>query len=261
VVDAAAFLADYASADSLRERGETAGEEDERLLVDLLVEQVEFADVIVVNKADLVSEAERERLKALLLTFNPGAVIIEAEHGRVPLREVLGTGRFDFGKAQQAAGWSQALSGHHLPETEEYGISSFVWRARRPLHPARFLAFLESDMPGVVRSKGFFWLATRPGFAGGWQLAGTIGRHEAAGRWFAAVDPSRWPQDPEWRAHVKKNWIEPWGDRRQEIIFIGMEMKEAAIRAEAEACLLTEEEMAGGEGAWAALPDPFPHWS
>jgi G3E family GTPase len=260
VVDAAAFLRDYASADALAARGETAGEGDRRMLVDLLVEQVEFADVIVVNKTDLVSEAERHRLASLLRMFNPGAEIVEAARGAVPLGAVLGTGRFDFSRAAQAAGWSQALAGHHLPESEEFGIRSFVWRAKRPVHPARFKRFIEGDLPGVVRAKGFFWLATRMPWAGSWQLAGAVGRHEAAGFWWAAVEPDRWPDDAGWRAGIAKLWDDRFGDRRQEIVFIGIDMDEASLRRGLDACLLTQAEMQGGPKAWSRLPDPFPAW-
>ncbi|WP_114375141.1 zinc metallochaperone GTPase ZigA [Elioraea thermophila] len=260
VVDAARFLHDYASTDSLAARGETAGEGDTRLLVDLLVEQVEFADVIVVNKIDLVTEAERERLVAILRSFNPEARILTASHGRVPLDAVLDTGLFDFGKASRAAGWAKALAGEHLPESEEYGIRSFVWRARRPFHPARFHRFIASDLPGVIRAKGFFWLATRMDWAGVWQLAGAIGRHEAAGFWWAAVPRERWPDDPEWRAGVRKLWCSPYGDRRQEIVFIGQHMDEVGIRRALDHALLTEAEFAMGPAAWARLPDPFPAW-
>ena len=260
VVDAKAFLADYGSVDSLERRGQATGAEDRRLLVDLLVEQVEFADVVVVNKADLVSEAELGRLAGILATFNPGAEIVASTEGRVPLGHVLGTGRFDFARAQQAAGWSRALAGHHLPESEEFGIANFVWRARRPLHPARWKRFLDGDLPGVVRAKGFFWLATRMPWAGSWQLAGAVGRNGAAGLWFAAVDPARWPDDEDWRAHARSLWREPHGDRRQEIVFIGIGMDEPALRRALDACLLTDVEMHGGPHAWAALPDPFPAW-
>ncbi|WP_291295270.1 zinc metallochaperone GTPase ZigA [Elioraea sp.] len=260
VVDAAAFISDYASADTLSARGETAGEGDRRLLVDLLIEQVEFADVIVVNKADLVTEEERGRLAALLRTFNPGAAIIEAVHGTVPLASVLGTGRFDFSRAAQAAGWSQALAGHHLPESEEFGIRSFVYSARRPFHPAQFKAFIEGDLAGVVRAKGFFWLATRMPWAGSWQLAGRVGRHEAAGFWWSAVEPDRWPDDEGWRAGIVKLWDERYGDRRQELVFIGIDMDEAALRRALDACLLSEAAFARGPRAWARLPDPFPAW-
>ncbi|WP_203076042.1 zinc metallochaperone GTPase ZigA [Falsiroseomonas ponticola] len=260
VVDAAAFLADYGSADSLRARGQATGEEDTRLLVDLLVEQVEFADVIVVNKADRVTPEEMGRLAGILATFNPRAEILACVQGQVPLRHVLETGRFDFASASQAAGWAQALSGQHLPESEEFGITSFVWRARRPLHPARFKRLIEGDLPGVIRAKGFFWLATRMPWAGSWQLAGAVGRHEAAGFWWAAQPRERWPDNPDWRRGVMANWQEPFGDRRQEIVFIGIGMAEAALRRALDACLLTEDEMRGGPKAWGRFQDPFPAW-
>ena len=260
VVDAASFLRDYASADSLAARGQTAGEGDRRMLVELLVEQVEFADVIVVNKIDLVTEAERARLSALLRSLNPVARIVEAEHGRVPLGAVLDTGLFDFARAAQSAGWSQALAGNHLPESEAFGIRSFVYRARKPFHPAKFKAFIEGDLPGVVRAKGFFWLATRMPWAGAWQLAGAVGRHEAAGFWWAAVDPERWPDDPAWRAGIEALWDKRYGDRRQELVFIGIDMDEAAIRAGLDASLVDDSTFAKGPRAWASLPDPFPAW-
>jgi len=254
VVDARAFLEDYASADTLAHRGETAGSEDGRQLVDLLIEQVEFADVILVNKADLVSEAELGRLAALLATFNPEAEILSAAHGRVPLGKVLGTGRFDFARAQGAAGWQHAMAGGHLPESEEYGITSFVWRARRPVHPGRFKALIEGDLPGVVRAKGFFWLATRNACVGEWQLAGRLGRHQGAGYWWAAIEPARWPDDDGWRQMVKGLWEEPFGDRRQEIVFIGIGMDEAALRRALDATLVTEAELKRARN----LADPFP---
>lgn len=261
VVDAQAFLRDYGSVDRLADRGETAGEGDTRLLVDLLIEQVEFADVLVINKADLVSRAELDRLAGILATFNPQAEIVASAHGQVPLAHVLGTGRFDFARASQAAGWAQALTGAHLPESEEFGITNFVWRARRPLHPARFKRLIESDLPGVIRAKGFFWLATRMPWAGSWQLAGAVSRHEAAGFWWAAQPASRWPDDAAWREGVLANWQEPFGDRRQEIVFIGIDMDRAALMRRLDACLLTDAEFRGGAKAWAALPDPFPRWS
>ncbi len=260
VVDAPAFLRDYGSSDSLARRGLGTGEEDTRLLVDLLIEQVEFADLLVLNKADLMTAEELGRLSGLLATFNPGAAIISCSHGRVPTEQVLNTGRFDFTRASQAAGWAQALAGGHLPESEEFGITNFVWKARRPLHPARFKALIEGPLPGVVRAKGFFWLATRMSWAGSWQLAGAVGRHEAAGFWWAATDPARWPEEPSWREGVQANWQEPYGDRRQEIVLIGIGMDEAALRRQFDACLLTDKEMKGSVRGWAKLPDPFPTW-
>ena len=260
VVDAAAFLRDYASHDSLADRGETSGEGDGRMLVDLLVEQVEFADVIVVNKTDLLPADEVARLRGILATFNPGAEIVLASHGAVAMAKVMGTGRFDFERAQQAAGWAKAMAGEHLPESVEFGITNFVYRSRRPFHPARFYKFLASDMAGVVRAKGFFWLASRMRWAGSWQLAGAVGRHEAAGFWWAAMPPAQRPQDPQWQETIRKDWHPMYGDRRQELVFIGIGMNEASVRAGLDACLLTDKEMRAGAKAWANLPDPFPVW-
>ena len=190
VVDAFNFLRDYASSDLLESRGESLGEEDERTVVDLLIEQIEFCDVLVVNKLDLIEPAERDRLLAILRSLNPSARLELASFGAVPLERVLQTGLFDFDKAAQAPGWLQELRGEHIPETEEYGISSFVYQARRPFHPERFFALVEEEWPGVIRSKGYFWLASHPAHAGTWSQAGAVARHGVAGRWWAAVPPS-----------------------------------------------------------------------
>ncbi|WP_245944784.1 GTP-binding protein [Crenobacter cavernae] len=181
VVDAAAFLADYASSDSLAERGTIAGDGDGRALVELLIEQVEFADVIVINKADRVDATALAQLHTVLARLNPRAGQIVAEFGRVPLEQILDTGRFDFDAAAEAPGWLKALDGEHLPETEAYGIASFVYRARRPFHPQRFCDLMQGgDWQGVLRSKGYFWLASRPDWVGNWSQAGGACRHGPA---------------------------------------------------------------------------------
>ncbi|KTT27368.1 zinc metallochaperone GTPase ZigA [Pseudacidovorax intermedius] len=260
VVDACNFLRDYGSRDSLRSRGESLGEEDQRTVVDLLVEQIEFCDVLVLNKTDLVDDLERERLLAILRGLNPRARIELSQFGRVPLARVLDTGLFDFDQAAEAPGWLQELRGTHTPETEAYGIDSFCWRSRRPLHPQRFFDWVESEWPGVVRSKGFFWLASRPTFAGSWSQAGAVARHGPAGYWWAAIPREHWPTDPEAVAAIEKNWAPEVGDARQELVLIGMGMDEAALRARLDACLLTDAEMALGPQAWLGLADPFPVW-
>jgi len=260
VVDACNFLRDYASQDSLDERGQSLGEEDERTVVDLLVEQVEFCDVIVVNKADLVDADGLERLQGILRSLNPRARLCVAEFGKVPLEQVLDTGLFDFQQASQAPGWLRELRGQHVPETEEYGIRSFVYRARRPFHPQRFMALIHTEWPGVVRSKGFFWLASRPALAGSWSQAGSVCRHGPAGRWWAAVPPEQWPQDERAATLIREKWDEAVGDARQELVLIGMDMDEPALRARLDACLLADAEMAEGPHAWLAYPDPFPEW-
>jgi G3E family GTPase len=260
VVDAFNFLRDYGSRDSLQERGEHLGDEDERTVVDLLIEQVEFCDVIVLNKVDLIDAEERERLMAILHTLNPRARIEIAEFGKVGLERVLDTGLFDFAEASKAPGWLRELRGQHTPETEEYGIRSFVYRARRPFHPTRFHALVESEWPGVVRSKGYFWLASHPELAGSWSQAGAVARHGAAGYWWAAVPPEQWPQDPDHVAAIRKSWADEVGDARQELVLIGMDMDEAALRARLDACLLTPAEMAGGPLVWKTWQNPFPNW-
>lgn len=260
VVDAFNFLRDYATADFLADRGESLGEDDDRTVVDLLIEQIEFSDVIVVNKLDLVSEADAQRLSSLLHTLNPGAKIVPAHFGAVPLAQVLDTGRFDFERAQASPAWARELAGEHVPETEEFGISSFVYRARRPFHPARFHALIQREWPGVVRSKGFFWLASRPDQAGNWSQAGGACRHGPAGFWWAATPRQHWPDDEAALDAIMDKLDEPFGDRRQELVLIGMDMDRAALCAMLDTCLLTDAELAGGPREWRRLPDPFPDW-
>ena len=262
VVDGVNFLRDLHEAEALAERGESLGEDDERSVTDLLIDQVEFADVILVSKIDLISGAEREELLALLARLNPQAEVLPMVMGRVPLAKILDTGRFDFERAAQAPGWLAELRGEHVPETEEYGIASTAWRARRPLHPQRFHDFLhrEWDNGRLLRSKGWFWLASRPEEAGSWSQAGGLMRHGYAGRWWHAVPREQWPQDAESQAAILAHWQDGCGDRRQELVFIGQHVDFARLHAELDACLLTEAEMALGEQAWLALDDPFDAW-
>jgi G3E family GTPase len=209
----------------------------------------------------MVSQGDLVRLISLLTTLNPRARIQVSQFGKVPLDSVLSTGLFDFEQASQAAGWLQELRGAHVPETVEYGISSFVYHARRPFHPQRFWELIHSEWEGVIRSKGWFWLASRHDFTGSWSQAGGACRHGMAGIWWSALDETQWPEDADQRARIRKNVDGPWGDRRQELVFIGMEMNEAEIRAQLDACLLTEEEMAFGLERWKDFPDPFPRWA
>lgn len=260
VVDAFNFIRDYSSQDRLQTRGESLGVEDNRTVVDLLVEQIEFCDVIVLNKVDLIGDADRDRLVAILHGLNPRAKIEFAEFGKVPLEKVLGTKLFDFEEASKSPGWLKELRGDHVPETEEYGIRSFVWRARRPMHPQRFWDLVNSEWPGVVRSKGFFWLASRPTYAGSWSQAGAVCRHGAAGLWWAAVPKAYWPKDPESLHFIDRSWDPAVGDARQELVLIGIDMDEAALRRRLDACLLTDAEMAAGPQGWGDYQDPFPVW-
>ena len=260
VVDACNFLKDYGSSDYLNDRGESMGEDDERTVVDLLVEQVEFCDVIVLNKSDMVSADDLARLQGILRNLNPRADIVPVQFSRVPLERVLNTGRFDFELASSAPGWLQEMRGEHIPETEEYGISSFAYRARRPFHPQRFWEMVHSGWKGVIRSKGYFWLASRMDFAGEWSQAGSICRHHAAGLWWSAVDKKEWPDDEESLHRILNKSIEPYGDRRQELVFIGMEMNQETITTALDQCLLSDAEMALGSDTWVQFNDPFPHW-
>jgi G3E family GTPase len=262
VVDAVNFLKDYEEAKYLQDTQESLGDEDERSVADLLVDQVEFADVILVSKTDLAPSEDVSRLEAILKTLNTHAQIIPIANGNVDVDAVLSTGRFDFERAQQAPGWLAEMRGEHVPETEEYGISSFSYQARRPFNPEKFFAFLHgTERYGkLLRSKGYFWLASRPEFAGQWSQAGGIARYGFGGMFWSAVPRSRWPDDPEYLASIEKSWEEPFGDMRQELVFIGQGLDESSVRSALDDCLLNDEEMFAGRQFWESLPDPFPVW-
>lgn len=259
VVDAANWLADYWDGQSLADSGMAAGEEDERTLNDLLVEQVEFANVIVINKTDLVSDEDVGRLESILHHLNPGAQLIRAQHGQIELGRVLNTGLFDFEVASQAPGWAKELLGEHVPETEEYGISSFVYRAQRPFHAERLWEVIRSDvLDGVLRSKGYFWLANRQASAMLWSQAGLHIDVSTAGRWWAAVPREQWPDDPGFRGFLAEHWQEPYGDCRQELVFIGIDQDQASITHALDQSLLTDAELVSWQAGSLVLADPFP---
>ncbi len=262
VVDAVNFLQDYDEAKYLQETGESLGEEDERSVADLLVDQVEFADVILVSKTDLADPADIERLTAILKTLNTRAKIVPISHGNVEIDEVLSTGLFNFEQAQEAPGWLKEMRGEHVPETEEYGIGSFSYIARRPFHPDKFHQFLHDTKKygKLIRSKGYFWLASRPEFAGQWSQAGGMARYGFAGLFWKAVPKKNWPTDKDYLASIEKQWEEPFGDMRQELVFIGQGLDQANITAALDDCLLSEEEILKGRAYWTSLNDPFPAW-
>lgn len=262
VVDGLNFLQDFQAAESLDSRGETLGESDERSITDLLIEQIEFADVILISKIDLISSADRQELIAILERLNAQAEIIPMVMGEVPLNKILDTGRFDFERAAQAPGWLQELRGEHVPETEEYGIASSAYRARRPFHPERFFNFIERPWTNgkLLRSKGFFWLASKYQEAGSWSQAGGLMRYGFAGRWWRYVPRDQWPQDPEAKAEILQKWLPDTADCRQELVFIGQHIDFALLTAELDACLLSDAEMALGAEGWKQLSDPFGEW-
>jgi G3E family GTPase len=261
VVDARNLLADYSSTDLLEQRGETAGPEDTRTLAALLAEQIEFADVVVVNKIDQVDAARRDEVVGVVKALNPVARIVIAEFGRVPLKAVLGTGLFDLERASAMPGWVRALEGEHTPETQAYGIESFVLRSREPLHPWRSSAFMDLPLRGLLRAKGYVWLASRPDWVVSDSRAGSTATHEPVGRWWAAAPRSHGPSPgtPE-RAAIEQRWQEPHGDRLKEVVFIGREMDRPAIGQAWKAIHLDFAEARQGPERWAALPDPFPQW-
>ena len=260
VVDAPNFLRDYGSVDFLRDRGQEVGEGDERTIVDLLIDQIDFANLIVINKSDCVNAAGLETVRGMVRSLNPKARVIETSYGRVPCSAVLNTGLYSQAEAEKSPGWLDSLV-QQTPETEEYGIGNFIYQRRRPFHPVRFQQLIQAEWPGVIRSKGIFWLATRPNLAGFWSQAGAIARNECAGRFWAAVPESERPFDHDRREAIGRAWQEPWGDRRQEIVLIGQGLDREALEAMLDEALLTDAEFHSGPSAWSRLPDPFPHWS
>ena len=260
VVDGPRFLRDFGSGEDLLDRGLGVDGDDDRALAELLVDQVEIANVLVLNKTDKMSGEEVARLTGILSKLNQTATLAEATYGRIPLGLIFDTGLFDFERVEQTAGWLQELQGGHTPETEEYGIGSFVYRRRRPFHPARLAATFDGYFEGVLRAKGVVWLATRHDVAGALSIAGDSLTLEPGGPWFAAMDPEELGEDPETREWAGQVWESEYGDRRQEVVFIGIEMPQQAIEAALDGCLLTDAEMAADASEWASLDDPLPEW-
>lgn len=261
VVDAVNLLRDYSSHDFLSDRGETLGEEDDRTLVNLLVEQIEFADVVVLNKVADATPHQVDAARQIIRSLNADAQIIETTHSDVPADAILNTGLFDFGKAHEHPMWAKELYGFadHVPETEEYGVASFVYRARRPFEPEKIMAVLNGDLPGVIRAKGHFWIATRPDWVAEYSLAGALSSVKPMGTWWASVPQDRWPQHEGIHSYMKTHWQEPWGDRRQEIVFIGSGIDWADIKGRLDAALVSEDRAPSPDNL-PDFPDPFPLW-
>ena len=261
VVDAANFMREFESADELWERNLAASDEDERTVIDLLVDQVEFANIIIINKTDLVDTEHLEQVKALLAKLNPSAEVICTSHGNVPVNAILNTGVFDFEKAALFSDWLTVPRDEVIPETEEYGISSFTYNARRPFHPKRLMDALEGDaLDNVLRSKGFVWLATRNNQVGIWSQAGQVVTLEYGGDWWATMPETEWPDIPAYRDEINAMMDGEYGDRRQELVIIGIDMDEQVIRSTLDSCLLNDAEMRGGWKRWRRFRDPFGQW-
>ena len=262
VVDAVNFLKDYDEAKYLKESGESLGEDDERSVADLLVDQVEFADILLISKIDLVEASEVSRLKAILKTLNTHAQIIPISLGKIDIDKVINTNLFDFERAEKAPGWLKEMQGEHVPETEEYGISSFSYVARRPFYPEKIHNLLHDTkrFGKLIRSKGYFWLGTRPEFVGQWNQAGGIARYGFAGRFWKSVPKQDWPEDQESLDIINKQWVEPFGDMRQELVFIGQNLDKEGMTEALDDCLLTDEDILKGKAHWATFTDPFPAW-
>jgi G3E family GTPase len=263
VVDAANFLREFDSYDDLSDRKMGLDEEDKRNIVDLLVDQVEFANVIVINKTDLVTPYDLEQLTRLIRKLNPNAIITSSVESRVPLNKLMDTGLFSLREAEQHPDWLTVPRGNETIETEEYGIASFVFRSRRPFHPQRLSDALDNSLDdgmlhGVLRSKGLIWIASKNDWAYDWSQAGVSIRMDPAGFWWAAAPEGEWPTDETEIAQIQTLYDGPHGDRRQELVFIGKSMDESAIRDILESCLLTDLELVQGPEYWEKFPDPFP---
>ena len=256
VVDAATFMTEFFDADNLAERDLAAGKEDERTVTDLLCDQVEFADVIVVNKTDVVTPTQLTEVESMLKALNPMAKLVRSVRSRVPLDEVLNTGRFDYEASANSAGWIRELNNEHVPETEEYGIKNFVFRDRRPFHPQRFFDLLHDDgfWDGVLRSKGFFWIATKDDVAYEWSQAGGVSEYGPSGVWQAALPEEARDVDPV----EDEDWDPHYGDRHQTLVFIGINMPEESIRQRLTDCLMIDAELHAAAESTTRLPDPFP---
>lgn len=260
VVDAFNFLRDYESAEDLKDRSLELGEEDERSIAHLLIEQVEFADVILLNKTDLVSAEDLKSLHGIIRSLNRDAKIIESTRCAVALDEIINTDRFDFDKASEASGWLKIMRGEENSEIDEYGVSSFSFEARRPFHPQRFYDFLHTEYTGLYRAKGYFWISTQSSYLAEMSIAGTVREYSPMGFWWACMPEEQWPEDEESLAFIKENWDEQYGDRSQRLIFIGKPENHEAMKEALEKSLVTEEELAMGTEYLKQLPDPFGNW-
>ena len=261
VVDAHRFMHDFQSMDELWERDLGMTERDERTIVDLLTDQVEFADVILINKVDLVSPDAVNQLEAFVKRLNPLARVVRTTHGQVPLEEIIATGRFDLNRAASDPNWMSEPRDQRTPETEEYGVRSCTYRARRPFHPQRLSALIDSgEIDNLLRSKGVIWLATRPNQMGYWSQAGQFIALEGGGEWWVETPETEWPSDPAEQAAIRSRFVDGLGDRRQELVLIGIDIDSDRLKAAFDQCLLTDAEFNAGPAAWRRYRDPFESW-
>ncbi|MEM1301433.1 MAG: GTP-binding protein, partial [Pseudomonadota bacterium] len=261
VVDAVNLLNDYSSHDFLSDRGETLGEEHDRTLVHLLTDQIEFADVVILNKVADAGPEKTDAARKIIRSLNADCEIIETNQSDVAAEKILDTGMFDFEKAHEHPMWAKELYGFadHVPETEEYGVASFVYRARAPFIPEKIMEVLNGELPGVIRAKGHFWISTRPEWVAEFSLAGSLSSVSPLGQWWATIPEERRPTTPQAQAYLQEHWQEPWGDRRQEIVFIGAGIDWPGLKAKLDACLVPAV-AASGPHDWPDYPDPFPGW-
>ncbi len=260
VVDAETILRELGTRDRLIDRQIGAVEDDIRRIAHLLIDQIEFANVIIVNKTDRASTRDLAKVDGLLRHLNPGATILRSLHADVPLEAVLDTGMYDIEQASHSAGWSRELEGFHTPEIEKYGIESFVYRRRVPFHPQRLAELLDRGLPNVVRSKGTCWIASRLFVSGVWSQAGPALTLEAFGHWWANLPREEWPDDPELVDWIESVWDPKVGDCRQEIAFIGVKINRTYLEQLLDRALLNEDEQRWHPDRWASLPDPLPSW-
>lgn len=263
VVDATRFTGDFNSLEDLSDRQWGLDAEDQRSIVDLLVDQIEFANVILLNKTDAVTAEECERIRALLQALNPGARILNTRFAEVEPNTLLNTGLFETMGAENHPDWMRTPRGSESSESDTYGIESVIYSRRIPFHPARLLACLEAGFPGLLRSKGFVWIASRHDIIGNWSQAGQMMSLSPMGYWWAALPQNEWPLDDEATRRVLAHWQEPaglLGDRRTELVLIGQQLDTEALFARLDACLLTEAELALGPAGWQSLADPLEPW-
>ncbi len=263
VVDAQNFQDDFQSVEEFRDRDPGSDIEDDRDIARVLIEQIEFANVILLNKTDLISEEEVGLLLALLRKLNPDARLLDIEQGGVSAADAINTVLYQSDSVAAADAWQSVLSSDETGSSDVFGISSIVYRARRPFHPQRFWDFwMDGEFaPNILRSKGYFWLATKNSIAGFWSQVGQVLAAEPGGMWWAETPRAEWPsEDPELMTELNSVWDEVWGDRRQELILIGQDLDASATRKALDECLLTESEMQSGPSSWSQLEDPFGCW-